>query len=531
MRYFYFIVAMLAGAVQAQSVLSSSAAKWLAPGESYTFLDAQGESVLQATLPSVEYRGWSIFNATTANQEEGKDYWVSSAADEDFATVGKGMLRFGGQLEGESTFLSLGISTNPDDVNQIPIEMTAIMDNVRVDNVYARVRFVECADEPDIEMLKEMYPTAAAREPDEQGRVKDIAAKMGLCVGPDGYFRVARVLSGTVDNPGTGLPEDYTFEFAASKYSYKDVGGGEVIVRIEFNTYENEDGAWRRAYRIFAKGATDDPDTSWNEMEEVCLTENRGYLWSADAQGNYQFDFSSIEKGEWLYALDDAIEVGRADSNVTDVDAQEVLARLDSLHRIAFSATDGGFYEAWLAQDTLPDVQTLATVNVKQFAPYVQSPNGKLYSLYTDWATKYNVNLLDYQPSVSLYAASTEADDPMQRAFDAFLLYMDPNTNEPLRLKVTGVVPEAETVAFTVTGPEGCNLRDAVTRAARLQIRRAATLAEFASAPAETYDIAFSADGTAASFVLPKREGEVEMPFMQATLVSIADAEVSADNK
>lgn len=525
MRYFYFVVAMLAGAVQAQSVLSSSAAKWLAPSTPYTFLDDQGNSVLQATLPSVDYRGWSIFNATSTNQEEEKVYSVSSEADEDFAKVGKGMLRFGGQLEGDSTFLSLGISTNPDDTTQIPIEMTAIMNNVRVDNVYARVRFVECADEPDIEMLMEMYPTAAAREPDEQGQVKDIAAKMGLCVGPDGYFRVARVLSGTVDNPGSGLPEDYTFEFVSSKYSYADVGGGEVIVRIEFNTYENEDGAWRRAYRIFAKGAADDPDTPRNELEEICLTENRGYLWSADAQGGYQFDFSSIEKGEWLYTLDDAIEAGRTSSTITDDEALEILSRLDSLHRIAFSATDGGFYEAWLAQDTLPDVQTLAMVNVKQFSPYVQSPNGKLYSLYTDWATKYNVNLLDYQSGVSLYAASTEADDPMQRAFDAFLLYMDPDTNEPLRLKVTGMVPDAETIAFTVTGPEGCNLRDAVTRAARLQIRRAADLTSLATAKAEEYPIAFSPDGTSASFALPKIEHETEMPFMQATLISVAEVE------
>jgi hypothetical protein len=130
---------------------------------------------------------------------------------------------------------------------------------------------------------------------------------------------------------------------------------------------------------------------------------------------------------------------------------------------------------------------------------------------------------------ISLYGAART--DLTQKAFDAFLLYMDPETNESLRLTVTGIVPEADQVSFTVMGPEGCNLREAVTRAARLRIRRAATLAEFATAPAEEYDIAFSADGTAASFVLPKMKGDVEMLFMQATLVAITDEEVSTDNR
>jgi hypothetical protein len=262
------------------------------------------------------------------------------------------------------------------------------------------------------------------------------------------------------------------------------------------------------------------------------LTAGLGYPWTIvktgegeNAQEEFQFDFQSLGQGEWLYALDDAL----AASGDLNLD----YAPLDKLNRLAFSATSGGFYSAWLSSSGDADnLVALAAYDTRQFAPYVAEP-GALYSLYTDWAAKYNVALTDYlEPAaggISLYGAART--DLTQKAFDAFLLYMDPETNESLRLTVTGIVPEADQVSFTVMGPEGCNLREAVTRAARLRIRRAATLAEFATAPAEEYDIAFSADGTAASFVLPKMEGDVEMPFMQATLVAITDEEVSTDNK
>ena len=198
-------------------------------------------------------------------------------------------------------------------------------------------------------------------------------------------------------------------------------------------------------------------------------------------------------------------------------------APLDALNHLAFSATDGGFYAAWLSQNVVDDAATLSTYATGAFTPFV-STLGAHYDLYVDWASKYNVTLTDWLDNgVQTFSASTT--DWTQHAFDAFLLYMDPETNEALRLRVTGVVPDEDTISFTVVGPEGCNLQDAVTRAARLRIRRAATLAEMATAEAQEYDILFSADGATASFTVPKFEDEVEQPFMQATLVPVTDCE------
>jgi hypothetical protein len=515
-KYTLFFISMLALTAQAQA----RNAGWLLLGthdadNPYTFLGVADENAeksgKQISLPSNTYSGWSVFNAPNAALETSSEYDISAADDSD--NVGDGMLRFNSNIDDEQTFLALGIRAK-DDGTQLLMDATKGM--VRADNVYAEVRFVECADLPDVDTLKKMYPSYADSLPTEYGEAIYTAAKLGVCVGPDGYFYVARVRAGTTLDTTTGLPEDYLYEFCQSPISYNAVGGGKVVIRIEFNTYLSADETlWRRAFRIFAKNADANADAN---AEEKCLTTGLGYPWKiSDAGDEYQFDFQSLGQGEWLYAIDDAVAAG-GDMNL-DYNA------LDALNRLAFSATAGGFYSAWLSSGSAQNLVALASYDAKQFAPYIAEPNGVLYSLYTDWAAKYNVALTDYlEPAtggISLYGA--ESTDLTQKAFDAFLLYMDPETNEPLRLTVTGIVPEEDQVSFTVMGPEGCNLREAVTRAARLRIRRAATLADFAEAPAEEYDIAFSSDGTSASFVLPKVDGEVEMPFMQATLVPVTD--------
>ena len=501
------------GALAAQP-LFANVSGWLSPNAThdspYTFLNKAGTTI---TLPSADYAGWKVFNATSSNAEQPQDYAISSADDDD--NVGDGMLRFQGLDTDGKAYLALGISQNPDG-EQVPIPLDPVENKVRVDNIYAKVRFVECSETPSIADLMEMYPSYAESLPTTStytGLPMFTAAKLGVCVGDDGYFRVTRVRSGTADNPGSGEPEDYTYEFCKSKYAYADVGGGEVIIRIEFNTYLNSDYSYRRAFRIWAQDA--------NGGDELCLTEGLGYPWFIK-DGVYQFDFSALEQGEWLYAIDDAIAAagGVSQSGMSD---SMIDAPIDQLNHLAFSATDGGFYSAWLSQATLDDVVTLSTYNTGAFAPFVAEPNG-YFDLYTAWAATYNVTLTEWLGNgVQTFSAS--ATNLTQHAFDAFLLYMDPETDEPLRLRVTGVIPEEETISFTVVGPEGCNLQEAVSRAARLRIRRAATLAEMATAEASEYDIVFSADGATASFTVPKFEDEVEQPFMQATLVPVTDCE------
>lgn len=513
MRYTFFSAVMVAFAMQ---TLSAATSGWLSPeateANPYTFLDATGTTV---TLPSALYSGWTVFNASSATVETAQQYDVSSAADAD--SVGDGMLRFKGQVADENAYLALGIRASA--TMDTPQTLEPVSGKVRVDNVYAKVRFVECAETPEVSELMEMYPSYADSLPTENGELPPFtAAKLGVCVGDDGYFRVTRVRSGTADNPGDGLPENYTYEFCKSKHSYAEVGGGAVIIRIEFNTYESVDYSYRRAFRIFAKNA--------DGGEEICLTEDLGYPWLIQ-DGVYQFDFSALEEGEWLYAIDDAI--ASAGGVLPSGEARAMVdAPIDALNHLAFSASDGGFYSAWMSQATLDDVVTLSTYDTSLFTPFVSAP-GAYFDLYAAWAADYNVTLSDWLKSseggLTPYAVDTAADELTQHAFDAFLLYMDPETDEALRLTVTGIVPEEDMVSFTVTGPDGCNLREAVSRASRLRIRRAADLASLATADATDYDIVFSSDGTVASFAVPKVEDDVELPFMQATLVPVTDCE------
>ena len=475
----------------------------------YTFMDKAGQTY---SLPGTQAPGWSVFNASKSSLEAALDYDV--VADADYNQ--NGMLQFSKDtLDNEQTFLALGISEKKDDSPQQPVQMLLPEDEtsvnkVREDDLYATVRFVECADLPNPDVLKKMYPSYDASLPTDNGTPIYTAAKLGVCVGPGGYFYVTRVI---VEGGQSDKPEAYRFEFCRSKVAYADVGNGAVTIHIKFQTYYGDDYTMgRRAFCIFAKDAKNPNAT------EVCLTEWLGYEWAIQ-NDEYQFDFASLgrsEEAKWIYAIDDAV-YATGDQNMA-------IAPIDQLNRLAFSATGGGFYEAWMTTGAAQTTTALATYDTKQFAPYVEAP-GALFSLYTDWATKYNVTLTDYLDAptggISTYGAETE--DLTQKAFDAFLLYMNPETNEPLRLTVTGLVTEADNVSFTVKGPAGCNLRDAVQRAARLCIRRAADLSTLATAEPEMYDLVFSADGTSASFALPKKEGETELPFMQATLVPVTD--------
>lgn len=523
MRYVSFSAVLLVLSLQAQA--ADTQMKWLSKEATkeapYTFLSAASQKV---TLPSETYGGWSVFNASKAAFEAAQEYDVSAESDAD--GVGAGMLRFNGQIADENAYLTLGISKSSTGDAQDPVIMEPNPGEVRIDNIYARMRFAESAELPAAdevtgiltESFTQMYPSYAESQYTEAGAPTFTTPKLGICVLEDGYFHITRVSAGEIDE-ATGAAADYTYQFVQTNHTYAEVGGGEVIIRVEFKTYVSQDTYnWHRAYSIYAKATTEG-------AKEICLTEGIGYPWEV-AEGVYKFDFTKQGEGEWLYPLDDAVAAA-------DPTAEMASAPIDQLNRIGFSATEGGFYAAWMDETTTADVFTLATYDTGAFAPFVAEPNA-YFDLYTDWIATYDVDATAYfqektstAQTLSLYDTSvaTAESELTQHAFDAFLLYMDPETDAPLRLNVTGMVTESDTISFTITGPDGCNLREAISRAARLRIRRSADLATLASATSTEYDIAFSLDGTSASFALPRVEDDTELPFMQATLVPITECE------
>ena len=117
------------GALAAQP-LFANVSGWLSPNAThdspYTFLNKAGTTI---TLPSADYAGWKVFNATSSNAEQPQDYAISSADDDD--NVGDGMLRFQGLDTDGKAYLALGISQNPDG-EQVPISLDPVENKVRV---------------------------------------------------------------------------------------------------------------------------------------------------------------------------------------------------------------------------------------------------------------------------------------------------------------------------------------------------------------------------------------------------------------
>lgn len=465
----------------------------------YTFADVTEASY---TFPKLEtYPEWSIYNAGAPASEAPRTYTV--APDDDGI---KALCFIPDLADDENAYLALGIRAED---GTAPLSLVpAAANRFRFDNLYAKVKFVPSAELPDVDSLKEMYPSYAERQPDGGTLPQHQAAKLGVCVLQDGYFYISRVMSGTPTNPGTGTPESLNFDFCKSEYTYDDVGGGAVIIRIEFRTFRNSvDESTTRAFRIFARNATDG-------SPEVCLTKGRGYRWCIEETGSYAFDFSSLEQGDdcqWLYAFDNAV-AAKADL-LLSTDG------LESLQQLGFSATDGAFYSAWLDNAQIVAGASLAnTYLLGSFAPFVTT-NGARFELYADWARTYNVDLTDYLvPSAGgeplLLAASAEpTETTTEQAFNAFLLDMDPAAEATYALTITGIVPAADgSVTLTVCGPEGSTL----AKNADVCVRRAAALDGISGAEALTVPLSIDAAGRA-TLTLPATE--TPQPFMQAVLV------------
>lgn len=469
----------------------------------YTFADVTATSY---TFPAPDtYPEWSIYNAEVEASEVSRDYPIAEID-------GVKALRFtSGLVSDENAYLALGIrAENSSTAAPLSLVPATAADRFRVDNLYAKVKFVHSAELPDVDSLKEMYPRYAERQPEGGILPKHQAAKLGVCVLQDGYFYISRVISGTPTNPGTGTPESLNFDFCKSKYTYDDVGGGAVIIRIEFRTFRNSEyESTTRAFRIFARNATDG-------SQEVCLTKGRGYRWCIEETGSYAFDFSSLEQGddcEWLYAFDNAVAVTDPENFTAD-------GSLDQLQQLGFSATDGAFYSAWLKANTqiVAGASLANTYLLGSFAPFVTT-NGARFELYADWARTYNVDLTDYLvPSASgepllLTASAEPTETSTEQAFNAFLLDMDPAAEVTYALTITGIVPAADgNVTLTVCGPEGSTL----AKNADVCVRRAATLDGISGAEALTVPLSIDAAGRA-TLTLPATE--TPQPFMQAVLV------------
>lgn len=473
----------------------------------YTFADVTEDSF---TFPTPDdYPEWSIYNAGALASEAPRTYTVAPDADDI-----KALCFIPDLADDENAYLTLGIR---DTGGSAPLPLVPAStadtddtdDRFRVDNLYAKVKFVPSDEPPTVDSLKEMYPSYAKRQPGGGEIPKHQAAKLGVCVLQDGYFYISRVMSGTPSAPGTGTPESLNFDFCRSDYTYAELGGGAVIIRIEFRTFRNsDDEPTTRAFRIFARNAVDG-------SEEVCLTKGRGYRWRIKKTGSYAFDFSSLEqddKCEWLYAFDNAA-AAKGDENL-------LMEGLDSLQQLGFSATDGAFYSAWLeANRQISAGASLAnTYLLGSFAPYVTA-EGARFELYADWARTYNIDLTDYLvPSTSgtplrLAASEEPTETTTEQAFNAFLLNMDPAVEATYALTITGIVPAADgSVTLTVCGPEGSTL----AKNADVCVRRAATLDGISGTEALTVPLSIDGAGRA-TLTLPATE--TPQPFMQAVLV------------
>lgn len=492
-------------------VLSAAEAPsaWLSPlctkENPYTFAGVAGETV---SLPMA--RAWTVFNARSEASEVPREYQVTAEGD---AEYGAGALRFGEGLKNDaSAYLSLGIrGSDADDAE--PLQLEPAPGNLRYDSIYATVRFVPSDDLPDMETLKQMYPSYEARRPTSGGLPLPVAAKLGICVKQDGMFYITRVRSGSQGAGNTGTAENLVFEFCQSKYSYAELyGGGKVEIQVEFVSYKDPATlVVTRAFRIFAQK----PDGS----ERKCLTEARGYKWEIDPMTNrYDFDFDSLEAGDeaqWMYAIDNAC------AGVLEKFSSE---GLDSLQQLGFSATDGGFYSAWVKENT--SVATGAALQGADLRSFTAFMSGENFSLYHDWAYTYGVDLASYLPAAGTLSTFDASASTLDEAFDAFLLNMDPAEtvgNGALSLTVTGLVsaPEEGLVYLTVCGPAGCDLSQ--VRAAKVCVRRAETLSGMSTAEARYYT-SYSPDTEGnLVFALPYTEEDVEKPFMQVTLVPVSE--------
>lgn len=439
-------------------------------------------------------QGWSVLNAADEEtQNTALSYTLGSDESGAYLDFSAEDNPLGGL---ETVYLALGI----EDGNGNPITMVrkGTSPFFRTDNVYAKVRFERSANAPSMDDLRTMYPSYP------HGNTT-VAPKLGLYVDADGYFCVSRIRAGE-----TATQEDTVFEFCTTKVHYTEVSSSEgaVVVRVEFQTFAAAEQAPSvRGFRIWVRDAADDA------AQETCLTAGLGYRWTqGDVNLGYTFDFSSLEQGEgcdWFYAIDSA-QMG-FDMNMN-------ASALEALNQLAFSATGGGFYSAWLAiNGSALTHETLKNYDFGKFNDFLQG--NPMDNLVTDWASRYGVDLMQYAtPTGRRLMAAAGVDKAYD--FNAFLLDMDPKAQVAQRLQVTGIVPAADgSVTLTVRGPEGCVLKNALRRAGILHVTRAETLDGLPTAAPTVVPVdKLTFGGGSATMVLPPADDGAPLPFIKVTL-------------
>ncbi len=482
-------------------------ATWLNPITNNS--ETSAYSVTNGTLGAE----WSVLNAP--NQETQNTELSGYTLTQD-GTLGSYLDFFAGNPLGsqESVYLALGISRNANGA-QDPIEMDSTMgaDGFRTDNIFVKARFERSATAPTMEDLQEMYASYS----DRGTANKAVAAKVGIYVDIDGYFCLSRVQAGSTDGGSSGSIDALETRWCQTKVTYDSVGAGAVIVRIEFRTFSlYPDTSAVRAFRVFVRNA----DSAGTGADEVCLTKGLGYRWTDDPANGYVFDFSSLEDGDdcqWFYAVDNAAAALGSSINADT---------LDTLSQLAFSASGGGFYSAWMDDGSVPTTEALETYTFGRFSDYYAKGDNPMDGLVSDWASRYGVDMMDYATSkqaLRAMAANGGMKADPEQGFNAFLLDMDPSLKVEQRLTVTGIVPKEDgAVTLTVRGPEGCNLRNAISRAGRICVTRAETLDALSGAGKELIKTpGFNSDGSATL----ELTSDKPMPFMKVTLEASIDVD------
>lgn len=469
----------------------------LGPNNAYDFTEMTvGETL---ALPGSYANAWMVLNPQTQGEETSNQTLPIEQADGETTPF----LGFSGMTLGKNAYLCFKIGTYDATTKKYtPYALAPAVDN----NIVPREIILSMRFSPTDAQSAEDLLTLYKEYDDRNNYVTPLAAKLGLYVGDDGYFYVARVsLTGEVEDPNT--MHQYEWVKTAVRYT-----GGRVDVRFLSWTYRTSGSADSlpegvTAYSIYVKTETS-TDAVW-----TCLTAGVGYKWEMEpTMGVYMIDFETLGKGEWLYALD-------ATSLYADATA------FSSLNAIGFSATAGGLYSASMNEfATIATLASLSSYSLGRFEPYVDLASAN-YSLFADWAMRYNVRLENYLTKTSTYQLYSMTDST-EDVFNAFLLDMDPAVETTQKLYVTAVAPKANTMVLTVEGPEGCSLQSATQRAGRLYIKRATTLADLATAEAQPVDEIVGAtigyDEGAVLLTLPRKNSNGEdLAFASVTLEAV----------
>ncbi|MDO5462368.1 MAG: hypothetical protein Q4F99_02640 [bacterium] len=491
-------------------------------------------------------KAWCVLNPITAADEPmAKDGEGNVTGSTQHLLIqkddqGRNYLSFGGTKLSPESYLALRIGSI-DGTTYTPYALKPANESeIITTNLVITTRFEPSSDFPEMEDLQQLYFSYADREKLNE-TVTFGAAKMGICVDDDGLFYVARVFA----NPE--VSSQLIFEWAETNVVYMAeptqrtnatkvyVGNGRVDVKVEARAVRAEDDrGFVVAYRLWVKPGDAD-DTAY-----VCLSENLGYSWiskeseevtidGVQKKINYSIDYSSHGSDDWLFPIDMAATSLVDPSSLVQMDPDS----LETLNMVGFSATSGGLYKVEMETLTAPDLTAVSTHNIGQFAQYGVL-TASTFGLFSDWMTRYNVDLSNHLSSLtsnrsvtllSMYETS-QGCDTTEETFNAFLLDMDPSVGVVQKLHVKSVVPEGDVLTLTVAGPDGCSLKNATSRAGRLYVKRAATIAELATATSEPVDTIAGAsiatmDANNLCVTLPREKGGIDMPFVQVTLEAI----------